>query len=58
MIRAPGHVKYIVDTINDYDKRYLKEQTCMVVTSEVDGSTKRMKTHAMVRKKKSSWVIT
>ena len=58
MISSPGHKKDIVDGINGCDKSYLKKKMCMVGTSKVDDSTKRMEAHIMVGKTKSSWAIT
>jgi len=40
MIGVPGHGKYIVDTINACDERYLKEKMCMVGTPEADDYKK------------------
>ena len=57
MIGAPRHGKDIVDTINDCDKRYLKEKICMIGTPEADNSTKRMDAHAMIGDIKSSWAV-
>ena len=58
MISLPGHRKDIVDGINGCDKSYLKKKMCMVGTSKVDDSNKRMDAHIMVGKTKSSWAIT
>ena len=47
-----------MDAINDCDKRYMKENMCMIGTSEAYDSTIRMEAHIMVGKTKSSWTIT
>ena len=58
VIGEPGHRKDIVYITNSDDKRYLKEQKCIIGTPETNNRTKGMKAHAMVGKTKSSWLIT
>ena len=43
-----GYWKDIVDAINACDKRYMKENMCLIGTSEADDSTIRMEAHIMV----------
>ena len=47
-----------MDAINDCDKRYMKENMCMIGTSEAYDSTIRMEAHIMVGQTKSSSTIT
>ena len=58
IIGVLGHWKDIMDAINDCDKRYMKENMCVIGTLEADDSTKRMEAHIMVGKIKSNWTIT
>ena len=44
MVGAPGHGKYIVNTVNAYDTQYLRSKICMV----------GIEAHCMVRVSKSS----
>ena len=45
MIRAPEHVKDVVDGINACDKRYLIAKMCMIGTPEADHKEFRINTH-------------
>ena len=41
MLDASEHGKDIVDAINACDKRYIKEQMCMIRTPEADDNKKK-----------------
>ena len=54
MIGAQGHGKYIVDAINNCNKRYFKEKIRMSRIPEAGDSTKIMEAHGMVGESKLS----